>query len=61
METQKEFDQVAYLKNQLKYLGFGEDSTLHKDLEKALKLKNNSLKLKRFPTKHYLEIRWILF
>jgi hypothetical protein len=37
METTKEFDQVQYLKDQLKYLGFGEDSTLHKDLEKGIK------------------------
>ena len=34
METQKEFDQVEYLKNQMKYLGFGEGEKLHKDLEK---------------------------
>ena len=36
METQKEFNQVEYLKNQLKYLGFGEDEKLHKDLEKGI-------------------------
>ena len=39
METQKEFDQVQYLKDQMKYLGFGESETLHKDLEKGLKSK----------------------
>ncbi|STD07701.1 DUF3945 domain-containing protein [Chryseobacterium carnipullorum] len=37
METQKEFDQVQYLKDQLKYLGFGEGEKLHKDLEKGIK------------------------
>ena len=46
METQNEFDQVAYLKNQLKYLGFGEDSTLHKDLEKAIKAKKQQFEIK---------------
>ncbi len=40
METQKEFNQVDYLKNQLKYLGFGEGEKLHKDLEKGIKSKN---------------------
>lgn len=30
------FDQVEYLKNQLKYLGFGEDEKLHKDLEAGI-------------------------
>lgn len=40
METQKEFDQVQYLKDQMKYLGFGEGELLHKDLEKGLKSKN---------------------
>ncbi|SHF40585.1 hypothetical protein [Chryseobacterium sp. OV279] len=37
METTKEFDQLQYLKDQLKYLGFGEDEKLHKDLEKGIK------------------------
>lgn len=32
METQKEFDKVKFLKDQLKYLGFGEGEKLHKDL-----------------------------
>jgi len=40
MDTKKEFDQVKYLKDQLKYLGFGEDEKLHKDLE----IGNNSKK-----------------
>ncbi|MEN2436272.1 JAB domain-containing protein [Weeksellaceae bacterium A-14] len=46
METQKEFNQVDYLKNQLKYLGFGENSTLHKDLEKGIKSKNQEFEIK---------------
>lgn len=37
METQKEFDPVQYLKDQVKYLGFGEDEKLHSDLEKGIK------------------------
>lgn len=46
METQKEFDQVEYLKNQLKYLGFGEGEKLHKDLEKGIKSKNQQFEIK---------------
>ncbi|GGP06256.1 hypothetical protein GCM10010992_25740 [Cloacibacterium rupense] len=46
METQKEFDQVEYLKNQLKYLGFGEGEKLHKDLEKVIKSKNQQFEIK---------------
>ncbi len=46
METQKEFDQVQYLKDQLKYLGFGEDSKLHKDLEKGINAKKLQFELK---------------
>lgn len=48
----KEFDQVEYLKNQLKYLGFGEGEKLHKDLEtginaveKQFEIKTNSDKV----------------
>lgn len=36
METEKEFDRVQYLKDQMKYLGFGESEQLHRDLEKGL-------------------------
>lgn len=46
MDTPKEFDQVAYLKNQLKYLGFGEDATLHKDLEKGIKSTKDQFEIK---------------
>lgn len=46
METQKEFDQVKYLKDQMKYLGFGEGEKLHKDLEKGIKSKNQEFELK---------------
>ena len=46
METKKEFDQVEYLKNQLKYLGFGEGSTLHKDLEKGINSKKQQFEIK---------------
>ena len=46
METQKEFDQVKYLKDQLKYLGFGENEKLHKDLEKGIKSKNQQFEIK---------------
>lgn len=46
METQKEFDQVQYLKDQLKYLGFGEDSILHKDLEKGINAKKLQFEIK---------------
>lgn len=46
METTKEFNQVDYLKNQLKYLGFGEGEKLHKDLEKGIKSKNQEFEIK---------------
>ena len=46
METQKEFDQVEYLKNQMKYLGFGEGEKLHKDLEKGINSKNQQFEIK---------------
>ncbi|WP_426474810.1 hypothetical protein [Chryseobacterium balustinum] len=46
METQQEFDQVQYLKNQLKYLGFGESEKLHKDLEKGINYKNQQFEIK---------------
>lgn len=46
METTKEFDQVQYLKDQLKYLGFGEDSTLHEDLEKGIESPKQQFEIK---------------
>lgn len=46
METKIEFDQVEYLKNQLKYLGFGEGEKLHKDLEKGINATKKEFELK---------------
>lgn len=46
METQKEFDQVQYLKYQMKYLGFGEDEKLHSDLEKGIKSAKQEFEIK---------------
>ena len=46
METQKDFDQTQYLKAQLRYLGFGEDEKLHKDLEKGINSKNQQFEIK---------------
>lgn len=46
METQNEFDQVQYLKNQMKYLGFGEDQKLHKDLESGINGKEQQFEIK---------------
>lgn len=46
METQKEFDQVQYLKDQLKYLGFGESAQLHRDLEAGIKSVDQQFELK---------------
>ncbi|MBB6370041.1 DUF6449 domain-containing protein [Chryseobacterium shigense] len=46
METKKEFDQVEYLKNQMKYLGFGEGEKLHKDLEKGINSKKQQFEIK---------------
>lgn len=45
MKTQ-EFDQVQYLKDQLKYLGFGEDEKLHKDFEKGMNSKKQQFEIK---------------
>lgn len=45
METQ-DFNQVQYLKDQLKYLGFGESENLHKDLENGIKSKNQEFEIK---------------
>lgn len=46
METRQDFDQVKYLKDQMKYLGFGEDEKLHKDLEKGIKSKKQEFEIK---------------
>ena len=46
MEKQKEFDKVQYLKDQLKYLGFGESEKLHKDLEKGINSNEKSFEIK---------------
>lgn len=46
METQKDFDQVQYLKDQMKYLGFGESKQLHKDLEKGIAVKKQQFEIK---------------
>ena len=46
METEKEFDQLQYLKDQLKYLGFGEGEKIHKDLEKGIKSKDQQFEIK---------------
>lgn len=46
MDTKKEFDQVQYLKDQLKYLGFGEGEKLHKDLENGIKGKKDQFEIK---------------
>lgn len=46
METQKEFDKVKFLKDQLKYLGFGEGEQLHKDLEKGINSNEQQFEIK---------------
>lgn len=46
MSTEKTFNQEEYLKNQLKYLGFGEGEKLHKDLEKGIKSKDRQFEIK---------------
>lgn len=46
METQKDFDQVQYLKDQMKYLGFGEGEKLYNDLEKGIKSDTQEFELK---------------
>ena len=46
METKKDFDQVQYLKDQMKYLGFGEGEQLHNDLEKGIAAKKQQFEIK---------------
>jgi len=46
MEKQQDFDQVKYLKDQMKYLGFGEEEKLHKDLEKGINSKKQEFEIK---------------
>lgn len=46
METKQDFDQVKYLKDQMKYLGFGEEEKLHKDLEKGINSKKQEFTIK---------------
>ncbi|MFC4162865.1 hypothetical protein ACFOWU_04310 [Epilithonimonas zeae] len=46
METKQDFNQVQYLKDQMKYLGFGEDEKLHKDLEKGINSKKQEFEIK---------------
>lgn len=36
MEKEKEFDTLQYLKNQMKYMGFGDDAKLHNDLKAGI-------------------------
>ncbi|GEM53023.1 hypothetical protein EB1_28130 [Empedobacter brevis NBRC 14943 = ATCC 43319] len=44
--TTQDFNQVQYLKDQMKYLGFGEDEKLHKDLENGIKSKKQQFDIK---------------
>ncbi|OBW40095.1 hypothetical protein AB670_03561 [Chryseobacterium sp. MOF25P] len=46
MENNKEFDQVQYLKDQMKYLGFGEGEKLHKDIEEGIKSAKQDFEIK---------------
>lgn len=46
MENTKDFDQLQYLKNQIKYLGFGEGEILHKDLEKGVNAQEQEFEIK---------------
>ena len=46
MENQKEFDQVQYLKDQMKYLGFGEGEKLHKDLADGINSAEKNFEIK---------------
>lgn len=46
METQKEFNQEDYLRNQMKYLGFGDGERLHKDLETGINSAEQQFEIK---------------
>ena len=55
MTTQnKDFDQVKYLKDQLKYLQFGEGEKLHKDLEAGINSSEKEFKIKTSSNKTLL-------
>lgn len=43
---QKDFHQVAYLKNQIKYLGFGEDEQIHNELQAGIKAPEKQFQIK---------------
>lgn len=51
MENQKDFDQVQYSKDQLKYLGFGEGEKLHKDLETGINSPEKNFEIQTFSDK----------
>lgn len=51
MENQKDFDQVQYSKDQLKYLGFGEGEKLHKDLETGINSSEKKFEIQTFSDK----------
>lgn len=46
MENNQNFNQLEYLKNQLKYLGFGEDEKLHQDLESGIETNEKKFEIK---------------
>ena len=58
MTTQnKDFDQVKYLKDQLKYLQFGEGEKLHKDLEAGINSSEKEFQIKTSSDKTLPEIQ----
>ncbi|RNA61411.1 hypothetical protein D1631_05425 [Chryseobacterium nematophagum] len=46
MENQKDFNQLKYLKDQLKYLGFGESEKFHKDIESGINSAEKNFEIK---------------
>lgn len=46
MEQTQDFNQVQYLKDQMKYLGFGESENLHKDLENGINSPQQQFEIK---------------
>lgn len=51
METKQDFNQIQFLKDQLKYLGFGENEKLHQDLESGIQSPEKSFEIQTHSNK----------
>ncbi|MEG2079582.1 JAB domain-containing protein [Chryseobacterium sp.] len=51
MEPKQDFNQIQFLKDQLKYLGFGENEKLHQDLESGIQSPEKSFEIQTHSNK----------